>query len=724
MIPVLYDKRETDFSKNGQGLLKDTISAVVDETLNGPCELELTYPIESRLYSKIGEESIFKVKTEDEQTNEKAQLFRAYNPVKQMFDSQIVVKAKHITNDLAGNFVESLSVENATPTVAFAKLFQNTSYTSKFSGYSDIATQNNVELKRKNALQCVAGTEGSFLDVWGGEIERDNFQIRLLKRRGRDNVARILYRKNLTGLEMDVNVESVITRIYPFAVKNNASGAEQEIILPEKYIDSDYINNYSFIRILEVDYSQDDTVTDVATLRTAAKKYFKETKNDEPTLNVKVEFEPLWQTKEYEKYANLERVVLGDTVTVYHPKLKINIIAKVVRTRFNVITERYESIELGDVKADFTDNFKKDIQSVIEQVPTQDWMTSELDRLGQDIQGANGGDILTAPTYRPSTMYFLDTGDINTAKNIMMMNRRGIAFYKDGIGSIPTTAWGIDSVFLADFIGAGTLRAINIEGVTIRGSAGYFDTLYSDYMPGLPAPQYREILRMGGGDGFSLKAKRDTSLYPAMQVRLNTNGDLGLAIEAINENTGAVNPDKVIRLSPFAGAEVPLVYSTAWLSLGCSSGGKVASIVYTSWDTPTLVYADHVAKSFTQMSSALIKQDIEKFTDSDMAKRYSAKEMINTVEVFNYRLRQDVESAFNEESTGDYVSFDKKIGFIAELLPPELRSDDMMAMDMQKTIMWLWQYARENEEEKKALEKRVTDLEEMVHALINKEGDA
>lgn len=66
----------------------------------------------------------------------------------------------------------------------------------------------------------------------------------------------------------------------------------------------------------------------------------------------------------------------------------------------------------------------------------------------------------------------------------------------------------------------------------------------------------------------------------------------------------------------------------------------------------------------------------------------------------------------------------KKIGFIAELLPPELRSDDMMAMDMQKTIMWLWQYARENEAEKKALEKRVSDLEEMVHALINKEGDA
>ncbi|MBC2048199.1 hypothetical protein HCB37_04065 [Listeria booriae] len=714
MIPVLYDRRETNFTKNGQGLLKDTLSAVVDETLNGPCELELLYPIDSRLYSKIGEESIFKVTTDDAQTKDKAQLFRAYNPVKQMFDSQILVKAKHITNDLAFNFVENFKIENATPGAALTKLFQSTSYLTKFTGTSDITTQSNTELIRKNPLECIAGTEGSFLDVWGGELERDNFQIRLLKRRGRDNVARILYRKNLTGLEMDVNTDSVITRIYPFAMKANASGVEQEIILPEKYIDSAYINNYSFIRILPVDYSQDETVTDVNTLRNAAKNYFKTTKIDEPDINVKVEFEPLWQTKEYEKYANLERVVLGDTVTVYHPKLKINITAKVVRTRFNVITERYESIELGSVKADFTDNFKKDIQNVLDQVPSQDWMNDKLQEIGDSIQGANGGSIYTFPTFRPSTMYFMDTEDVNTAKRVMVMNREGIAFYQNGITGTPKTAWSIDGTFIADFIGAGTLRAINIEGVTIKGSAGYFDTLYSDYMPGLPAPQYREILRMGGGDGFSLKAKRDTSLYPAMQVRLNTNGDLGLAIEAVNENTGAVNTDKVIRISPWAGVETPFIQSTGWCSIGADATGKVASIDRTSWDTPTLKYVPHVAASFQQGSSALIKQDIEKFVDSRMAEKYRATEMINTVEVFSYRLKQDVANS----------QFEKTLGFIAEMLPPELRADDMMAMDMQKTIMWLWQYARENEAEKKALEKRVSDLEEMVYALINKDGDA
>ncbi|MBC2005616.1 hypothetical protein HCA78_17800, partial [Listeria booriae] len=164
-----------------------------------------------------------------------------------------------------------------------------------------------------------------------------------------------------------------------------------------------------------------------------------------------------------------------------------------------------------------------------------------------------------------------------------------------------------------------------------------------------------------------------------MQVRLNTNGDLGLAIEAVNENTGAVNTDKVIRISPWAGVETPFIQSTGWCSIGADATGKVASIDRTSWDTPTLKYVPHVAASFQQGSSALIKQDIEKFVDSRMAEKYRATEMINTVEVFSYRLKQDVANS----------QFEKTLGFIAEMLPPELRADDMMAMDMQKTIMWL-----------------------------------
>ncbi|MCB2591295.1 phage tail protein, partial [Listeria monocytogenes] len=91
-----------------------------------------------------------------------------------------------------------------------------------------------------------------------------------------------------------------------------------------------------------------------------------------PEMNIKVSFEPLSEMTGYEKYKNLEAVELGDTVTVYNPDLNVNITAKAVRTKYNVITEKYEQIELGSVKAEFTDTLKSDISKIIDEVPTQD----------------------------------------------------------------------------------------------------------------------------------------------------------------------------------------------------------------------------------------------------------------------------------------------------------------------------------------------------------------
>ncbi|MEY6581892.1 phage tail spike protein, partial [Listeria monocytogenes] len=93
MIPILYESKNTDFENNGLGLLKDIITATVDETLNGPCELTIEYPVTARLFDKISDESIFKVKSNEVQN---FQLFRAYNIVRDEFTSSIIVKAKHI----------------------------------------------------------------------------------------------------------------------------------------------------------------------------------------------------------------------------------------------------------------------------------------------------------------------------------------------------------------------------------------------------------------------------------------------------------------------------------------------------------------------------------------------------------------------------------------------------------------------------------------------------
>ncbi|ENY3075217.1 phage tail spike protein [Listeria monocytogenes] len=699
MIPILYESKSTDFENNGLGLLKETISATVDETLNGPCELTIEYPVTARLFDKVSDESIFKVKSNEVQN---FQLFRAYNIVRDEFTSSIIVKAKHITNDATSNFVEDFTVENITPGAALNKLFSSTAYPSKFSGTSDITTLSSTSIQRKNPLEIIAGVEGSLLDTWGGELVRDNFSVKLLKRRGRDKVTSIRYRKNLTGLETDVDTENVITRIYPFANKQDANGNEQMIVLPEKYIDSEHIDAYSNIKILAVDYSSDDTVIDVTTLRNIAGKYFINNKTDVPEINVKVSFEPLSEMTGYEKYKNLEAVELGDTVTVYHPDLNVNITAKAVRTKYNVITEKYEEIELGSVKADFTDTLKSDISKVIDEVPTQDWMQNELKAIGDSIQGANGGNIYTFPTFKPSTMYFMDTDNVNTAKKVMVMNREGIAFYQNGITGTPKTAWGIDGKFVADWIGTGTLRAINIEGVTITGSTVQADLFSAQFVPknGDPSPLRYKLDLAGAGMIFQAIQRSNARNYTETQL-----SESGIDFRFFNN--GEIRTERSTSINDL-GIETPSIANTGNIYLRSENEARVVDdsdfkIPGHDGSADSYVYRNIRAKGFIQHSTVERKQDFVKYEDTE---RIKAIDIVKSAGVFEYRLKDDL--ATN--------SFDKKIGMLAEMLPEHLKTDGK-SIDMYAVVTNLWQYARENEEEKQQMRKEIDELKELVYSL-------
>lgn len=714
--PILYDASEKDFLHTGIGFLSEATSCTVREVLNAEFELEMEYPIKGKLADQIVNGRYIFAWANDQ---DKEQAFIIDDVEKDMFKSVFVIKATHRTYKLSGNMVKRFEVKDVTCQLAMQALKTAMLEPSDIEFYSDIASKNSTLVEFKNAMTCIAGTEGSILDRWRGEMKRETRKLSMLKKRGVDSGVRIAFRKNMTGLQMKVNTGGMINAILPFARKQLAgSEVETTITLPDNYIFAPNYKPGSEIIASEVDYSQDETVISVATLRSAASTFFNSSTAHEVDLSLEVSFQDLGQTEEYKAFQNMNRVFMGDALSVYHEELNVNVTSRMVEYTTDSLAGTYISCVIGSVSADFKTELLADVATREEIDNSSNRLQQYVDDLTNQITGNNGGNLVIRPTQKPSELLIMDTESVDTAVNLWRFNKGGLAHSKNGYNGPYTVGITQDGKIVADLIAVGTLRAINMVGVSIAASTAYLDTLYSSYLPPLPFPQYREILKIGGGDGFSLTAKRDTNPYPAMQIRLNTNGDLGMAIEYVNENTGVVNPDKVIRLSPVAGIETPLVYSTSWFSAGCTPGGKVASIVYTSWNTPTLVYADHVAKSYTQMSSILIKQDVEKFEDSRIAEKFTARQMINTVEVFSYRLKQDVEGAFSEEPTDDYITFDKRIGFIAELLPPELRSDDLMGMDHQKAIMWLWQYARENEQVIKSLREEISDMKEVLNQMI------
>ena len=108
---------------------------------------------------------------------------------------------------------------------------------------SDVETVNTQYFIRKNPVEAILG-EDSLVSRWGGEIERDNFTIRFLARRGSNKGAQIAYGKNMLGLEIKRDMDTVATRIMPVG--------RDGLLLPEKYVDSPLINNYVFPRVITV----------------------------------------------------------------------------------------------------------------------------------------------------------------------------------------------------------------------------------------------------------------------------------------------------------------------------------------------------------------------------------------------------------------------------------------------------------------------------------------
>ncbi|HEX3018552.1 MAG TPA: phage tail spike protein [Caproicibacter sp.] len=335
----LYDRKATDFSTNGIKVLQP-ISCIVIEEVNGDYSLTITMPMWD---TSIQNESIISAPTPKNGN----QLFRVYKPLIDAVGNN-VYKARHIFYDLLDSFIEDsqLSCDGQT---AVNSILSGTG----FAGESDITTSYATHYQMIDPVGALLGgksnSSNGFINLWGGEIERDNLTVRMKRHIGKDRNVSIRYRKNLTGLTIETDSSNVATRIYP---TGRAADGQTLLVLPEKYVDSPYLNAYVHPKILHYDYSDikvgDDMTQDAAcaALRTAAQGEFAKGA-DKPTLTAKVEFVPLETTEEYKNIAVLEKVYLGDTIHVYHEPLGISLDSEVTKYEYDCLTERYNSVELG-----------------------------------------------------------------------------------------------------------------------------------------------------------------------------------------------------------------------------------------------------------------------------------------------------------------------------------------------------------------------------------------
>lgn len=459
-------------STNGLGTIQP-LECTVTEELNGIYECEFTVLTTDKHYEDLKNSGLIKVTVGDGSE----QIFRVYF-ISEPINFVVTVKAQHISYDLSKIVVKPFTATGAVNVKN--QLVSHILGSYPFTTWTDITNTTStftLDIPR-SFRECLGGYEGSVLDVFRCEYEWDNLTVKMYARRGADNGVRIAYGKNLTDFVQEQNNENVYDGVYGYAVVDEVT-----------YEASNYYNKTGATtpKILNVDFSSDyetGQVPTAAELLQKATDYATNNSIEIPSVNIKIDFIPLWQTEEYKDILQLERVSLGDTVHVYFDKLNVEASARVIKTVWNVLTNKYDSIELGDAKANMNTIINQTVNTAVdEKVGNLDidvgYIEQDLNDLGKLI--INGLGLYFTRETLPSGGYrfYLHNKPTLAESDVQYyMSSTGLMMSNDG-GQ--TWVAGYDATtgeMILQALSTITLRALEIYGSFMRFgdvSSNYID---------------------------------------------------------------------------------------------------------------------------------------------------------------------------------------------------------------------------------------------------------
>lgn len=358
MIRV-FDAEATNFTGLGLGGLPDAISCVVTEDLcgtnwrGGEYALEIEYPITGRNYDLLVEERIICAMPSERASG--WQPFRIYS-ITRPIGGIVTVKADHISRALKKITAREFSISDnisdvfdyledfSIPSSLFQFSKTGVNYSAAFSSENprpvfDVLCGNDsiLDQYRPNSPECYT------FDVWNVTLGE----------RGSDNGVTIAFGKNMTEIEKTSDMTDTITAYVPYwkddqqLVRRLSSlGAYDDFVFSRNY------QNYANIMSAPLDvtsvYNQYKSETS-AVLASAIIIYAEQELETVSALpaSIMVKFVNLSNTDQYKDLLNARVVDLGDTVTVRYEALGINEQQRVIKTKYNVLLNRYDEIEIG-----------------------------------------------------------------------------------------------------------------------------------------------------------------------------------------------------------------------------------------------------------------------------------------------------------------------------------------------------------------------------------------
>lgn len=477
MIPILFHPAATDFSTRGLGPLSDCISCTVTEQRNGIYELEMQYPLTGLHYADITDRSIILAIPSPYRA---AQPFRVYQITRSM-SGTATIYAQHLSYDLAGIPVEPFSQSSLAMALTWLKT--HSAIDNPFSFSADFSSSAAFGFTAPTACRSLlGGVEGSILDVYGGEYEFDGYDVILHRQRGGDNGVTIRYGKNLTDLSQDSSTADLITGIYPYW-PDSETGA---LVTCSPAVVS-APGTYDFQQVIPVDFTSDfEQQPTPEQLRDRAEQYISDNSIGVPSVSTTISFVQLEQMSGYEDLALLERCDLCDTVTVEYPALGVSAKAKIVTVVTDVLLERYNSMEIGSVRANVAqtignqqaaiDNQQQEVDKINDTFPSR-WQQSMYE-LAQKITGQTDSHVIFSPMEYPAVIIIAESTDLTSAGNsALYLSSAGLAGTDDLAAALQNpslfkTAITIDGQIIGERITGLTIEGQQIVGGIIKNKDG------------------------------------------------------------------------------------------------------------------------------------------------------------------------------------------------------------------------------------------------------------
>lgn len=370
MFPRLYPSTtpKTGFGTNGLGFIStctkcNVIENIIDDD-SGIYEVALELLTSDRLSRQIAPGAFIKVKPNP---SDPPQLFEIYSV--ECNGDRITAQAQHIRYIAFNNaLTESVTPTGRTPAQWWEWISDLFAVPCDFTFSSNIATSGVISIAKDRPVRLgefLTGESGSMIKTFHGEFLFDNFEIKFLNRRGSDTQKCLRWGSNISSYTQSSDGTTMYTHLLPYAEVATKSTDKETLAPSVVYPLSNAAielqgSGLTHRRVLLYDFTEQlrgftlikDATSLVPTnyadavslLNTAAAQYISVNSAalTAPSVNITVDVPAALES--------LSDLKLYDTLTVAYEPLRTTVQARVIRTEYDALEERYSKLELGTSK--------------------------------------------------------------------------------------------------------------------------------------------------------------------------------------------------------------------------------------------------------------------------------------------------------------------------------------------------------------------------------------